>query len=274
MKIITGRLDKLDKIENATEYLSKQMSGVLQRTTTLEEQTGQNSNKIKELMEEIKMLKSAVASQEETIAALKPLKEEIPKLKTEFTQESQEQVQEFKRLIGVQQKQVDGFHDTNNKIQAVIQENVTQYCQEKIDKWTRENDYNNLKNQANRNKNNLVIIGLQEEERSAYASASDFISSTLGIKNVKIDIAYRLGSPPPEGSTYARPILMRFTDMADRNRVWRNKIPITSEDGQTIIRIQQDLPKKLREDAQILHRVLKAAATYPNTNQLKLLTIK
>lgn len=291
LKTINGRLDKLDKVDLATEKLSKQVTGVLQRTTALEDLTSQNSNIIRELQDEVKglkstvqsqeeiitelqSLKSAVASQQGIIADLQSLKHEVPKIKENFTQKSQDQVHEFKRLIEVQQKQVDGFHDTNNKIQEVIQDNITQYFQERMDRWTADRDYKSLKDQANRNKNNLVIIGLQEEERSPLASASDFISSTLGIKNVHIDIAYRLGSPPPEGSSYARPILMRFTHMADRNKVWRRKTPITSEDGQSKIRIQQDLPKKLREDAQILNRVLRAATAHPKYQSAKIIDYK
>lgn len=206
------------------------MSGVLKRTSTLEDQSSQNTNAIKELQEEIKGLKGTVAAQEKTIADLKLLKEDIAHLKTDFTQESSEQVQEFNRLIGVQQKQVDGFHDTNNKIQDVIQENLKQYFQEEMDNWTKDNDYKSLKDQAQHNKINLVLIGLQEEDKAPLVSASDFISSTLGIKGVKIFSAHRLGSAPPEGSSYARPILMKFANMADRYKVWKRRTLITSED--------------------------------------------
>lgn len=308
LKTINGRLDKLDKVDLATEKLSEQVSGVLQRTTALEDLTSQNSNLIKELQAEVRGLKSTVASQEEIISELKDLKStvashqkiiaeckglkativaqeeviselqalknEVPIIKADFTQKSQEQVQEFSRLIGVQQKQVDGFHETNNKIQEVIQDNITQYFQEQMDTWTKESDYKSLKDQANRNKNNLIIIGLPEEDRSPLASASEFVSSTLGIKSVHIDVAYRLGPPPPEGSSYARPILMRFTHMADRNKVWRRKTPITTEDGTAVIRIQQDLPKKLREDAHTLHRVLRAASAFPKYKAAKIIDYK
>lgn len=80
---------------------------------------------------------------------------------------------------------------------------------------------------------------------------------------MKVDVAYRLGTPPREGSSYARPILMRFVHMADRNKVWRERTPITPEDSQRKITIHQDLPKRLREDSQILHRVLRTAHAYP-----------
>lgn len=55
---------------------------------------------------------------------------------------------------------------------------------------------------------------------------------------------------------------MHFSSLADRNKVWREKTTITSDEGQKI-RIQQDLPKQLRETTQLLHRIVRAAAEHP-----------
>lgn len=194
---------------------------------------------------------------------MKQIKKDFIKINSDFAETSNNKVAEFTHLIGVQQQQVDGFHNTNQKIQDTIQENVQQYMEERLKVWTEEADLKALKDKAIRNKNNLVIIGLQEDDKPPLESASHFISSTLGIKDVQVDVPYRLGQPPPEGSSYARPIWMRFTKLADRNKVWREKTIITAEDGEQKIRIQQDLPKQLREVSQIMHRILRAATAYP-----------
>lgn len=263
LKSIGGKLNKLDKIEISTGTLARQMTGVLQRTATLEDSTTQNASAIKTLQEEIQSLRSTIVTQGETIEELKRIKEDFIKVNAEFSDSSDQKVEEFNKLIGIQQKQVDAFHETNQRIQDTILENVTQHMDERLKVWTEAEDHNKLIDRARRNKNNLVIIGLQEDDQAPLKTASDFISSTLGIKDVQVDVAYRLGQPPQEGSSYARPIWMHFVRLADRNKVWREKTVITSEDGQQKIRIQQDLPKQLREVAQLLHRILKVAAAHP-----------
>lgn len=267
LKGIGLKLGKLDKIELATGAMSQQLTGVVQRTTTLEGVSKQNSEAITELREEIKSLRSTIAAQEETISDLRQVRNEVVAIKDDFTNTSREKVQEFSNLIGIQQQQVDSFHDTNKKIQDVIQDNVTQHVNAEMGKMSQKFDYKSLKDQASRNINNLVIIGLDEEgveeDKSPLTSARDFVSKTLGIKNVRIDMAQRLGPAPQEGSAYVRPVLIRFPFIADRFKVWKQRTPITSEDGSRTIRIHQDLPKQLREDSQILHRVLKAASSHP-----------
>lgn len=217
LKMIGGKLNKLDKIDSSTDTLAKQMTGVLQRTATFEDTTGQNTNAIKTLQQEVQSLKSTVATQAETIADLKLIKQEFIKINEDFSNSSDQKVQEFNKLIAIQQKQVDAFQDTNQRIQDTIQENITQHMEERLQVWVEAEDHDKLIDRAKRNKNNLVIIGLPEDNQAPVAAASHFISSTLGIKNVQVDVAYRLGQPPQEGSAYARPIWMRFTRRADRN---------------------------------------------------------
>lgn len=75
-------------------------------------------------------------------------------------------------------------------------------------------------------------------------------------------MAYRLGAAPPTDSTYARPLVVRFPTVAQRDKDWSGKTDITDEDGQKI-RISADLPRHLREDSQLLHRVQRAASKIP-----------
>lgn len=145
LKAIGIKLNKLEKIESSTDSLAKQMSGVLQRTSALEDRSNQNSDVIRELREEVQTLKSTIAKQEETISDLKKIKSEFIQINADFQKTSQDKVQEFNDLIGVQQKQVDGIQDA-------IQDNITQYFGEKMEKWVDSVNYNALKSQAQRNK--------------------------------------------------------------------------------------------------------------------------
>lgn len=71
--------------------------------------------------------------------------------------------------------------------------------------------------------------------------------------------AYRMGQPR-EGSTYIRPLIVKFTYVKDRNRVWKLRNDIPQVEGQQKIKIQADLPKQLRDDVSILYRVIRAAS--------------
>lgn len=55
--------------------------------------------------------------------------------------------------------------------------------------------------------------------------------------------------------------------MSDRNLVWRTRDEIPQEDRQHIIKIQADLPKQLRDDTNILYRVLRVASAIPEYNR-------
>lgn len=75
-----------------------------------------------------------------------------------------------------------------------------------------------LREHAFQNRYNLVISGLPEDkQKSTLALVNDFLSSTLNI--VIIISAARLGSIPDEGSSYARPILIKFGHLPHRNLV-------------------------------------------------------
>lgn len=68
-----------------------------------------------------------------------------------------------------------------------------------------------------------------------------------------------MGAQPEADSPYCRPIVVKFSNLEHRNRVWKERTDITSEDGKRKIRVQADLPKPLRERMQVMYRVLKAA---------------
>lgn len=94
-------------------------------------------------------------------------------------------------------------------------------------------------------------------------------------KKIGIKTAYRLGRPPAEGNTYARPILIKFYNLADRNAVWRmrNNIPQQEgqQEGQQKVKIQADIPKKLRDGIASMYRIVSAAS---GMEEFKSATIK
>lgn len=53
-----------------------------------------------------------------------------------------------------------------------------------------------------------------------------FFANRMVIKDVEVDVAYRLGKP---GGQKPHPILVKFACMAHRNKVWYSKSKITQE---------------------------------------------
>lgn len=101
---------------------------------------------------------------------------------------------------------------------------------------------------------NLVFTGVQESlDKSVTNIIQDICHKHLGVPDVSIDTAYRLGERK-ETSFSPRPILVRFNKMADRSRIWQGKKHLQRAPGGKIW-IQEDMPRCLREDLRILLRV-------------------
>lgn len=85
----------------------------------------------------------------------------------------------------------------------------------------------------------------------------------MGLAGLHIQVTYRLCpflSDPP----HPRPLVVKFASIKDRWLVWNNKGKIPY-DRDSPIRIQEDIPKKLREDVCVLQRIARVA----NMNRLK-----
>lgn len=59
-----------------------------------------------------------------------------------------------------------------------------------------------------------------------------------------------------------RPLVVQFADIRDRWLVWNNKSKIRYN-VKAPIRLQEDIPKKLRDDLRVLHRIAKVAKQKP-----------
>lgn len=247
------RLAQLGRIEESTSSFKNQIAAVVNRTTEIENKVENNNSKVQELCQEISTLKQIVQNQEDKITALTNLKEEISK-------DSKETVAEMNTLIQQQKDQVGSFNDTTKRFKREIHKEVDQ----KLNTFSQNLDHKSLKDQAFRNRHNLVVTGLAEDpSKNTQTLVSEHFVNTLKIPKVDIKAAQRIGPEPTEGSSYCRPILVKFPIITHRNLVWKKRMDITAEDGETKIRIQADLPKRLREDVRLLYRVLRAAESVP-----------
>lgn len=288
------KMGKLDTIEESTSSLSSQLLSVVQKTTEIEAKvelnttkTNANETKICDLKEEINSLRELVEKQGQTIAGLSRIDEEV-------TKNNKRTLGEMNGLISQQKQQVDQFKDTAKRLKADIkidiesevihkledkmedtskriveevQSDVSQKINDKMEELSQDLSYKDLKERAFNNRYNLVITGLKENaDKSTKSSVYDFLKTNFKVKDVDIYSAYRIGTSSHDDATYARPILVQFSHLPHRNKVWKMRMNITNNkgnEGDVPIRIQADLPKKLRDDVQVLYRVAKAAAQIP-----------
>ena len=103
--------------------------------------------------------------------------------------------------------------------------------------------------EARSRRNNLVLHGVEEREGETTEQCrkvlENLIKDRMGIKDkVTIERAHRLGQRPPPGRKPAkpRPLIARFLDFNDRERVRdaRRQLPKT-------IRVSEDLPWQIRQ---------------------------
>lgn len=264
----------LGSIKKTVEQHTEQISDILHRTSGLEKSKDNTEATIRELRQEISSLKETVSNQGQSISNLSKLSKDLTQsnaaLKEELTQSTNDTIKEMNDLIQTQRDQVDSFNETTGRFKQDVTNECRTEIKTEIKKIREECNYKSMQSKANSNQQNLVFTGLREEkDKTPLATVSEFIKSTLKIKNVDIDVAYRLGAAPEEDSTYIRPLVVRFARVSDRTKVWKNKIDITAEDSDQKIRISADLPKRLRDDSQLLSRVARAAARIPKFQSAK-----
>lgn len=159
------------------------------------------------------------------------------------------------KIQQAQQENADSIQEQTKALKHEVKEEVNR----QVSEFKQGVKNQSLKDKAYDNRFNLVVVGLQEsEEKSDIELVNDHFSNALKIKNVKVRTAYRLGAQPETESSYVRPIMGRFNNLAQRNRIWRERMDITNDDGSKI-RIQADLPKELREGMPLMYKTLRAA---------------
>lgn len=296
LKSITARLDKVDKIETTTTALAEHFKNVEERTSKLERSVSSNSaeikeikaeastfrtktkgdissnsNKITDLEGEIKSLKEMVELQGSALAKMTNLKSDLfnhnKEVKSTLIKENQEfkselikrnkgVTEEMNKLLEKQKEQVSSFHATTQRVEKRILEKTENKIEEKV---TQDISFKNLKDQAFASRKNLIITGLEENPEKSTRSMIGECFKSLGEEKVSVTEAYRIGAPRDD-SSYNRPVKVKFSHIADRNKIWRKRMNTKSDDGSRSVKIQADLPKELRDEMNILYRITRAAA--------------
>lgn len=138
-------------------------------------------------------------------------------------------------LVGVQRQQVESFQATTQSIKDNIldqvNEKVDQKVKAKMGKISKENSFQTLRDQAFANRFNLVLTGLEEAPNQSTIAVNKKFFQTLGLKNLSIKAAQRLGSSRNGDTSYRRPLLVQFARLSNRNLVWKKRSNVTSEEG-------------------------------------------
>lgn len=268
-KDITSLKSDLSKIQSSTDEYDTSFKDLWTFTNDIATKADQR----------IKEIKKAIQENIDKLDTIGDVKKEI---KRQVEVKVQEAMQTFKDDLQIEtiikeevNKQVqsqlkDAIHTATNEVRKDLSEQIQWSSQttkkeisEVINRNTHHFQYERLQDKAFNSRLNLVLVGINENDQaSAFSQASSFFKNKLKLKTISMDVAYRLGKPPPPDSPYSRPIVVRFSSIADRNSVWRKRNDVPREDEEKTVRIQADIPKQLREDLQILYRVQRAATKY------------
>lgn len=270
------RLTSLEKIEKTTDTFSEQLTAVMQRTSEIEDAVKINASSIADVNEQVFSIKTVVQQHNTDIGKLKSMEETIGQhskalknlntLEGSLTKATGKVVDEMRDLVVEQRKQMDEFQSTSKQMKS----HTAQMIEEKVQKVKDECDFKSLKKEAYSKRFNLVFTGLSEDpQKDTRSIVKDFITNTMNVKDVNVGTAYRLGSPQPENPSYSRPIVVSFANLAHRNKIWRQRKAISDQNGDISVRVQADLPKKLRKDTQLLYKVMKAASAIPEFQSVR-----
>lgn len=225
-------MNKLTNIENNTSSLSRDLNA-------LADKVGANS-------EQVSATNAAVSKNEQEIATInrrydavwaevdQKMQEKFCAMEAAWKQANEEANEAFRvRVLR------EAEHKAEDKAQEVTKELQREFIQEKYDS----------------RKINLLIMGIPESEKDETKDlVNSFLSKRMAISDFKVDIAYRLGKL---GNHKSRPILVRFKEMAHRNRVWFSKSKINQKGPKAWI--QEDLPKAVKNSYRTFFRILRKA---------------
>lgn len=121
------------------------------------------------------------------------------------------------------------------------------------------NSHSKLKNQAFARRFNIIIFGLTDRnsEEQDLKEVQSFLQDKMGLTGLSINTTYRLGSFTID-LPHPRPLVVKFANIKDRWTVWNHKRRIPY-DRESPIRIQEDIPRKLREEGRVLQRIARVA---------------
>lgn len=277
---------RISKDETKVQHLNDNLADLKNRVAQQDTHFSELKSKVAKMGEDVTPLRTKVDQQEKKVDELKSFKDEV-------TGSSERAIECMNNLVDTQREQVDTFNAGVKRIGNEWKKEVLDEVEKRLKKMEKEkgkqcnkevmneveqrfqkmeNDRycNSLKDQAYRNRFNLVIMGLPEEEgKSSIQIVKQFFSDTLQAKNIDVNSAARLGAQITNDNTQARPVLVKFNKLPQRNRIWRKRKNIPDDGTNSKIRLQADRPKALREGIQTLYRVVAAASKIKQFQNIK-----
>lgn len=147
-----------------------------------------------------------------------------------------------------------------------MREEVRQEVKEELEENKRAQEkrqaYEKLKEQAYAKRQNLLIFGIAEtsSNKTDREAVMTFFSTRMEVEKPNILSLHRLGL---YDESRHRPIVIKFANINERWEIWKKRSTI-KHDPENSVWLQEDLPRKLREDNRVLLRILKTAKSMPN----------
>lgn len=278
LKEIRSQMVKLHQVESTTASLVGQLATNTSKMGELVETVSQNKANIHVINEGLEGMKNTMESHRSQLANLKHFKEEV-------AESNDQAVTKMNELIDIQRDQVDSFNAGAKQLRKEWKKEVMVEAKQLQKEWKKEvmvevskkleeiekekekeKLFQSLKDQAFRNRYNLVLVGLAEDpEKTTSQIVKNFFVEVMQVPKVKFISAHRLGSQTEAASSYNRPILIKFSDWVDRKAIWGKRAEIPDKK----IRIQADLPKILREGIPTLYKVASAASKSKEFSKVK-----
>lgn len=244
--------DEVDKEGQSSSKVDDKRWGILMNKLTNIE------NNTRSLSEDLNALEGKVGCNTEQIAATKTTVAKNERRLAELHKRYESALAEMDRRMTEKFSAMEGAMQENNEtFKAEVISAAEEKAAEKAKEHKQELQDEIIQGQYNSRKINLMIMGIPESEKDDTKElVISFFSKRMSIKQAGVDIAYRLGKAD---SRKPRPVLVKFKEMAHRNRVWFSKSKIIREDGDSKAWIQEDLPKAVKNSYRTFYRILKKA---------------
>lgn len=225
------------------EIMMKKLSNIENSTASLTRDVASLSAKADRQSEDLQQIKSRSLANEKSIAELDKRQQNTM---AEFDQTMQGKFQSLEASI----------REENSKFQGELQVAFSQEKDKIKAEIAQEAEAKALQSQCNARKINLILVGLKEDKETDDMSlAVTFFKNRMAAPDVRLKTAYRLGK---KRGNSPRLLLVKFENMAHRNKIWFAKSNIVPEEGSKVW-IQEDLPKPLKNVHRTLYRVLRKA---------------
>lgn len=232
----------MNKLSNI-DVMMKKLNNIENNTNTLTRDVASLTDKVDRQSNDLQQVNARSLANEKKISILS--KQQEDKM-IHFDQIMQEKFQSMEASL----------HEENVKIQEGISDVLSQEKEKIKAEISQEAEAKSIQSQYNARKINLILVGLKEEKGTDdMVLAKSFFKDRMAAPDIELRTVYRLGK---QGGKFPRLLLVKFVNMAHRNKVWYAKSGITPEEGNKVW-IQEDLPKPLKYVHRTLYRVLRKA---------------